>query len=401
MKSRRLLAVGLVVGAIIVVLMISKKNSSSTSRSSSTGSETSVDIPVTGGAVPESGSSGPSSGPSTGTATDTSTGTHAAKGVGSNSNQPNVETSTGPVVGGNTVQPSAAGVVPGSAAPEIKVEGGKDTTTNKVFSVPDTLKSAKQEAEDRKKNPEKYQSGSSTTGTSVAESTSKTTASGNNGSGAPTNGATPVQAPAVSADKALDNKPKASVPQMSCEEQWKAHVGIFKSHSEMIYMTNMAVQRPLASDITTTHIETVHHSSSSKVEREVMFTSDHPTGTLVLTTISPPPSVAISRDTFLQSCTAAGGRAVGSVLFKMARLKLMDVVDDQVKVGAGTFPVYRMKLEAGLVIGGKTVTSNVDVWMAKNKPGLIVKQNIKIPASAFADHGSITMSTQLAGTKNL
>lgn len=198
-----------------------------------------------------------------------------------------------------------------------------------------------------------------------------------------------------------DVRLKASPAELSCEEQWKQHAAIFKVGSDLAYMTTLAVQRPLAPDIAASHIETVLQSSTATVKREIAFSSDHPTGILVLTSISPAPEVTTTKDGFLSLCHATGGRAVHSVLYKLSRAKVLDIADVSVKVGAGTFPAYQMKIEGALFINGKTVNVIADIWMAKNKPGLTVKEVIKIPAKVFTDHGSITISSQLAGTRKI
>ncbi len=121
----------------------------------------------------------------------------------------------------------------------------------------------------------------------------------------------------------------------------------------------------------------------------------------MLSSLNAAPSVTTSKQVFLSLCQTAGGRAVSSVLFKLSHIKVIDIVDDNVKVGAGSFPVYRMKLEAGLLINSKVTTAIADVWMAKNKIGLVVKETIKLSPKTFPDHGSITISSQLAGARKI
>ena len=230
--------------------------------------------------------------------------------------------------------------------------------------------------------------------------------------GAPANGGTAltqnaanVAAPTPTAKPQPTPTPdvrlKASPAESSCEDQWKQHGTNFKVGGDLAYMTSISVQRPLAPDIATTHIETISQSSASSVKRDISFSSDHPTGILVLTSINPAPELTTTKDSFLALCAATGGRAVHSVLYKLSRAKVLDIADVSVKVGAGTFPAYQMKIEAALLINGKVTNAIADIWMAKNKPGLTVKEVIKIPAKTFTDHGSITISSQLAGTRKI
>lgn len=236
------------------------------------------------------------------------------------------------------------------------------------------------------------QSGSSHQGTSSG-GTALTQNSGANVMATPTAKPQPTPTP--------DVRLKASPAELSCDDQWKQHTSIFKVGADLAYMTTIAVQRPLAPDIAASHIETVSQSSSSTVKRDVVFSSDHPTGILVLTSINPEPELTTSKEVFLSLCQATGGRAVHSVLYKLSRAKVLDIADVNVKVGAGTFPAYQMKLEAALLINGKVVNATADIWMAKQRPGLTVKEVIKIPAKVFTDHGSITISSQLAGTRKI
>lgn len=198
-----------------------------------------------------------------------------------------------------------------------------------------------------------------------------------------------------------DVRLKASPAELSCDDQWKQYASIFKVGADLAYMTSIATQRPLASDISTSHIETVTTSSSTSVSRDVAFSSDHPTGILVLATINPAPTLVTGKDTFVSLCQTTGGRAVNSALYKLSRVKLLDIADESVKVGAGTFAAYHMKVEAGLLIGGKVITGIADIWMAKSKSGLAVKEVIRIPPKTFPDHGSITISSQLAGSRKI
>lgn len=211
----------------------------------------------------------------------------------------------------------------------------------------------------------------------------------------------PVASKPLESPPVIDDRPKASVPELSCEEQWRHHVALFKTGADLAYMTSLSVQRPLASDITTSHIETITQSSSSGVTRDIAFSSDHPSGILVLSSLSAASSVTTSKQAFLSLCQAAGGRAVSSVLFKFVRGKLLDVADDNVKVGAGAFPVYRMKFAAELMINAKATAVMADIWVAKNKIGLVVKETIKLSPKTFSDHGSITITSQLAGTRKI
>jgi hypothetical protein len=188
---------------------------------------------------------------------------------------------------------------------------------------------------------------------------------------------------------------------LSCDEQWQRYTAVFKVGADLAYMTSISVQRPLAPDIATSHIETVSQSSALAVKRDVVFSSDHPTGILVLTSISPASELTTTKDSFLALCASTGGRAVHSVLYKLSRAKVLDIADVTIKVGAGTFPAYQMKIQATILINGKGTNAVADIWMAKNKPGLTVKEVIKIPAKTYADHGAITISSQLAGTRKI
>lgn len=293
-----------------------------------------------------------------------------------------ISASTGPATE-NGVHVDVQGPASSTGAGQAPVSSSEGKTSKPEEQSPSSIKNET----DQKKTS------SATTTTSTSEPNGK--------SGT----ATPVQSPSaktsVSPTVIVDNRPKATVPEMSCEEQWRQHVAVFKNGADLAYMTSLAVQRPLASDITTTHIETVTQSSTSSVVRDISFSSDHPSGILVLSSLNAAPSVTTSKQAFLSLCQAAGGRAVSSALFKLSHIKVIDIVDDNVKVGAGSFPVYRMKLEAGLLMNSKVTTAVAEVWMAKNKIGLVVKETIKLSPKTFADHGSMTISSQLAGSRKI
>lgn len=237
------------------------------------------------------------------------------------------------------------------------------------------------------------------TGVAAQQGSNLTSQQNQNASGGGGSIATATQKPVPSPTP--DVRLKASPAEASCDVQWKQSEALFKVGADMAYMTNLSVQRPLAPDIATSHVETIEKSSSSAVVRDVAFSSDHPTGILVLSTLNAAPSITTSKDLFLSLCQATGGRALNSALFKMSRAKLLDIADETTKVGAGTFPSYHMKVEAAMLINAKTVTVIADIWMAKSKIGLPIKEVIKIGPKVFADHGSITINSQLAGSRKL
>ncbi|MCX6125853.1 MAG: hypothetical protein NTV34_14055 [Proteobacteria bacterium] len=294
--------------------------------------------------------------------------------------------------------PSASDINKGSAGsetPKVSAQGVPDSVTGQqLMSVPGALKAAKESAlkDDATRKAEKASSDLAASRALASDSKKAKDKSLNSASPTP-NGSSAVGSPAPLITP--DEGPKATVPKESCEEQWKQYL------SDMVYMTSMSSQKPLAADIATSHIETIKQSSTSAVMRDIAFTSDHPTGALLLTSLGIPTAVNLTRESYLTLCKAAGGRAAGSILFNISRLKLKDISDDRIKVGAGTYQVYKMKIEVGVNLSGKTVSANMEIWMAKSRPGLVVKQNIKFPASVFPEHGNITFTSQLAGGRKI
>jgi hypothetical protein len=193
----------------------------------------------------------------------------------------------------------------------------------------------------------------------------------------------------------------ASKPKDSCDDQWKSYQKSFQGGSDMVYQTTMASDKPIASNIETSHFEIIKNSAVSRVLRDVVFSSDHPTGTLILTTMGISPSIEVNRGSFINQCNQALGRSVSSVLFRLDGTNLSEIRDEQVKVGVGVYASFRMKGVFNVQIGKKSVRVASEVWMAKNKPGLVVKQNIRIPANVFPEHGTIRISSQLAGGRKI
>ncbi len=56
---------------------------------------------------------------------------------------------------------------------------------------------------------------------------------------------TPAQTPSAKTTTpptvVVDNRPKATVPEMSCDEQWRQYVAVFKNGADLAYMTSLAV----------------------------------------------------------------------------------------------------------------------------------------------------------------
>lgn len=194
---------------------------------------------------------------------------------------------------------------------------------------------------------------------------------------------------------------KASPGEGSCEEQWLRLQKTMKSQSELVYMSNFNVQKPLAPEIPVNQVETIVKSDGNSIKRKVVFESDHPTASLVFSTMELSESVSTIKSDFLETCKAGKQRAVLIAGFVLSNAKVVDVSDETIQVGAGNFKAHRFKMEGTIQVGKRKLKVPAIVWMARTKPGLVLKQTIKFSTNAFPDHGSITISSQLAGTKGV
>jgi hypothetical protein len=191
----------------------------------------------------------------------------------------------------------------------------------------------------------------------------------------------------------------AEEPTKNCDGQWQDYVAAMHKGVELVYMTSMAVQKPIGNDISVTHIESVAKSGTDEVKRSMNVSSEHPTGTLVLTTLEMMDQISVNKGLYQQLCSLAEGRAIGSSLFGLSNAKIVSITDAQIQVGLGSFSCYKVKMDAQVVVGKKTKRAVIVNWVDKKRPGLVVKQQLKFPESVFPDHGAITLVSELAGGK--
>lgn len=204
--------------------------------------------------------------------------------------------------------------------------------------------------------------------------------------------------PSVSASPSASASPSPSpspASTVSCEDQWKQYVAKFKVGAKLTYNGSAkysVLLTPKTAPIT--RAEEVTASSDAAVERTVTVSSTDPEVSNILNLLQLTPKVKVAKEQFISVCGKAQNVGANSVAFMGATVQVLENKEQAVTVLGQSQTAHYLKLKTDAAnITAFAINADVEVWISKDVPGLVLKQNTVLNNIPFT--GAVTIIDEL------
>lgn len=201
------------------------------------------------------------------------------------------------------------------------------------------------------------------------------------------------------------NPSPSAAPQSSasCDVQWQQYVSHFKVGAKLTYSSSVTytpVGTAVAKKVPAVHTEEVSISSDEQVVRLVTLTSTDPEVSTLLNVFKLVPKISLKKDAFLKLCDKASNIATNTVSFSGGNVQVLENRDEAITSQGQQVTAHYLKLKGDIsnvpLLG---VTSDIEVWMSKDIPGLVLRQTSVLANAPVI--GTVTFNDELSGSSGM
>lgn len=231
-----------------------------------------------------------------------------------------------------------------------------------------------------------------------SEATKRASGDGSAAGGANAAGA----APTATAEATPSQSPGPDTS-ASCDAQWQKHVGHFKVGSKLTYTASVTYKPLLAANPKTVplvHTEEVTASSDEQIVRLITLSSTDAEVSTLLNLFKLSPNATLKKSDFLKMCAKSSDVAANTVTFSGGNVQVVENRDDTITSLGQQVSAHFLKLKgslANVAIAG--VTSDIQVWLSKDIPGLVLKQTSVLSNVPLT--GTVTFNDELSSSTGM